>query len=200
MVVSTAPLLEGFVLLAALSLFALVTAYDVTFRIIPNHICLAIAAAGIVRHLCDGQTAYLLVSVGAALMVFLVLSLLCAAGVLGGGDVKLMASTIVLLGAGKSFVFLYYTLLAGGILALVYLSVGMVLRVRHRHSHPKSFHSNGSRSGGPHSGNSGRPSAGPLRLRVVWRAESRRLRRGGPLPYGVAIAVGALAALGLQPM
>lgn len=185
---STAPALEGFVLLAALSLYALVTAYDVTFRIIPNQICLAIVAVGVFRHLCDGQTVQLLASAGSALVFFLVLSLLCAAGLLGGGDVKLMASTIVLVGAGKSFDFLYYTLLAGGILSLVYLSVGMVLRVRHRHSHPKAPNSNGSHSGGP------------LRLRVVWRAECRRLRRGGPLPYGVAIAVGALSALGLQPM
>jgi Flp pilus assembly protein, protease CpaA len=191
----TAPVLEGFVLLAALSLFALVTAYDVTFRIIPNHICLAILAVGVVRHLCDGQAVYLLVSVGVASVLFLLLSLLCAAGLLGGGDVKLMASAIVLLGAGKSFVFLYYTLLAGGILSLVYLSVGMILRARHRHSHPQDSHSSG-----PHSNSSGRPSVDPLRLRVVWRAECRRLRRGGPLPYGVAIAVGALAALGLQPM
>ena len=195
MVPSTAPALEGFVLLAALSLFSLVTAYDVTFRIIPNQICLAIVAVGIARHLCDGQTVYLLVSLGAASVVFLVLSLLCAAGLLGGGDVKLMASTIVLLGAGKSFIFLYDTLLAGGVLALVYLSVGMVLRARHRHSHPNGCHSKGTPSKGVR-----RPSAGPLRLRVAWRAECRRLRRGGPLPYGVAIAVGALAGLGLQPM
>ena len=85
-----------------------------------------------------------------------------AAGKLGGGDVKLLASAGLWFDFAGALWFLIAVALAGGVLALLVLLI-------------RSFN---------------------------WSEEIRRrvvlLRPGGGIPYGVAIAAGALIAMGLQ--
>ncbi|WP_431858223.1 A24 family peptidase [Azospirillum sp.] len=183
--ISAALLSDGTVLLAIFALYAAAAAYDVTLRVIPDSISMAIVAVAVGRHLYGGQMMELAVAVGASSLCFLALSLLCAARLIGGGDVKLISASVVMVGAINSFHFLYTTLLAGGVLSLGYLAAGCIARARYRRTRPGTF----------------RPApVDPLRLRLMWRAECRRVRRGGPLPYGVAIAFGAIVTLGFQSM
>ena len=148
--------------------------HDIMARTVPNQLVLAIASAGLVAqgavlagsaHLVDG-----LFSAGmallAALLVFVAAALAWRRGWMGGGDVKLLGASALLMPAALVPSLLVATSLAGGVLSLIYLVA------RRRLARP-----------GP-----GR--AASLLARVL-KAERWRLRRGGPLPYAVAIAGGA---------
>jgi prepilin peptidase CpaA len=91
-------------------------------------------------------------------------------GWMGGGDVKLLGAAALRVPPYAVPGMLMATALAGGVLALFYLVA------RRRLARP----------GGP------RPSS--LLLRAL-RAERWRLRRGGPMPYAVAIACGVFFVL-----
>jgi prepilin peptidase CpaA len=87
-------------------------------------------------------------------------------GWLGGGDAKLLVAVGLLVPPARIGVALTMIALVGGVLALPYLAC------RGRLARPARA----------------RPSGLAVR---AWRAERFRLRRGGPLPYAVAIAAGA---------
>jgi prepilin peptidase CpaA len=87
-------------------------------------------------------------------------------GWLGGGDVKLAAALALGLPPLATLDFLNNTVLAGGVLGLCYLVGPRLLR--------------------PHA---------PRHVGRILRIEARRLRRGGPVPYGVAIACGGILTL-----
>lgn len=86
---------------------------------------------------------------------------LFALNLAGGGDAKMLAAAALWLGPQAGFAFLFWTALAGGVLALALV----VLR----------------RAGAPLAARAPRW-AGPM------------LAQGGPVPYGIAIAAGAVAA------
>lgn len=136
---------------------------DLRSRIIPNGVCLALAIAGAVARLTLGPVA-LVVSAGAAALLFLILAVL-PRGVLGGGDIKLLAAAAL----GQSPVDLTrlvaITALAGGMLAVLHLAL-------RRLPCPA------------------RPRAGAPLLRRVYAVERWRILRHAPLPYGIAIACG----------
>jgi prepilin peptidase CpaA len=67
--------------------------------------------------------------------------------------------------------FILASALAGGVLALIYLGLRAVTPVRPNGVRPQRF------------------------LARLIRAERRRVRRGGPLPYASAIALGAICVL-----
>ena len=67
-------------------------------------------------------------TLGLAVATFFVLALLCMAGKLGGGDVKLLAASVLLVGASSFFDFLILTALAGGVLSLVYIAAFLILK------------------------------------------------------------------------
>lgn len=95
----------------------------------------------------------------------------CLAGVLGGGDLKLMAAVGATLGYPLVWSSLYYTCLAGGALALLYLIwSGQLLD-----GIKKLFNMLIGRK----------------------KKESKGLRKETTLPYGIAIAVGTIAAIAL---
>ena len=154
--------------IAAIPLLALVAWRDVVTREIPDIACLAIAALGLAGRATLGWGA-VTASLATATTLFALLVVLHARGVLGGGDVKLASAVAVGLAPLATWDFAVTTALAGGLLALPYLALPRLLKAA-----PMP------------------PARTPCgALRRVAAVEAWRMRRGGPLPYGVAIAAGA---------
>jgi prepilin peptidase CpaA len=169
---------EGFMptILAAAAILLLLAAacYDVATRLIPDRISLGLLCLGIAARLDLGWSA-LAVSLCVALLVAMVLVLLHARGIIGGGDVKLVVALAVGLPPLATIDFLQATLLAGGGLGLVYLLLARLPVPR-----PTPLQ------------------AGAAMPRRLLAMECRRIRRRGPLPYAVAIALGGGTVLGLS--
>ena len=104
--------------------------------------------------------------------VFVVAALMWRRGWMGGGDVKLHAAAALLVPANLVLDLIMATAISGSVLSLFYLLA------RRRMPRPPP----------------GRP---PSLLRRIVKVERWRLRRGGPLPYAVAIASGACFVLSL---
>ncbi len=153
--------LAGFVALAALGWAAWT---DLATRTIPDWASVALLAAGLAQRLALGLEAAAI----SALAAIAVLALLVAAharGLLGGGDVKLAAAAAAGFPPFGALRFLTAVALAGGVLALLHLALRPLARAW----------TPGKRTGLP--------------ARIA-AAELWRIRRGGSLPYGVAIACG----------
>lgn len=164
---ATLPLACGALLVAA-------AATDFAARIIPNRIPLLLLALGLLLHLAQGSLLPGLATAGA---VFAVLFLLWLAGVMGGGDVKLLAATAFCVAPTTVPALIVRVGLAGGALGLAYLAARRLVPA------PR--------------GPAPRPAAGrrpPLARRVL-RAEAWRIGHRSPLPYGIAIAIGGLLTL-----
>jgi prepilin peptidase CpaA len=138
-------------------------------RTVPNGIALAIAAAGLVTQaaLSLAGAGQLLISLPAALVVFVLAALLWRRGLMGGGDVKLFGASALLVPPMLVPSMIMAITMAGGVLALIYLVARRRLR-RPGHGKPDGL------------------------LARALRVEQWRLRRGGPLPYAVAIACGVV--------
>lgn len=110
----------------ALALFAVSAVSDLRERRIPNLLTLSLALVGLARigwGLAAGAPAPALaadLAVGAA--VFALATVGFGFGLLGGGDVKLMAAGALWLGAGSVLPFLMATALAGGLLAMIFVA------------------------------------------------------------------------------
>jgi prepilin peptidase CpaA len=160
--------IEWFVL-AACPLLLTAAWRDLATRTIPNAISVLLIAAGLFFRGAEGLLA-LAHSGAAALILFAVLLFLFSRGYLGGGDVKIMTALASGLPVRDSYCFVVATALAGGILGLVYIALSRTLPATRRQRR----------------GNA---------LSRVLAVESWRIRRGGPLPYGVAIAAGGVFVL-----
>jgi prepilin peptidase CpaA len=136
--------------------------HDAAFRTVPNTICFAVLCCGLVARFVSGQT---WPAIAAGAVTFIVAALCWRRGWLGGGDVKLLAASTLLVPPTAVPLLIAWVALSGGMLTIPYLLA--------RHRLPLL--------------------AGPQHslLGRIARAESWRLRRGGPLPYAVAIAAGA---------
>lgn len=137
---------------------------DIAVRKIPDSLNAAVAVFGLfwIFILPTDAWAWFIVR---AMLLFICLIPLCGSGFLGGGDVKLMSALALGLSWNEFWDFLWFTAITGGLLGLVYL-VGRK-------------HGNFSFSTPPR-----------RRIGRIWRLERRRIRNGGPLPYGVAISLG----------
>ncbi|MBX6740524.1 MAG: hypothetical protein IRY87_00580, partial [Acetobacteraceae bacterium] len=93
--------------------------------------------------------------------------------------VKLLTALALGLPPIGSFQLLFATALAGGVLAVLYLGL--------RHLLPALGIA------------PARPASGAAALRRIAVAEARRIHRRGPLPYGVAIAIGGALVLLQSP-
>lgn len=116
--------------LAAIAIFVAAAVTDWRSRRIPNELVLALAALGLARIVLTwfetGAVPY-----GDPLVAFAVFAVGALAfhlGVLGGGDVKLMAAGALWTGTALADDFLVITLLAGGVLAFVYIARGRLSR------------------------------------------------------------------------
>ncbi len=116
-------------ILWAISLAALLlsAATDLKQRIIPNELVLVVALSGLLLGVAmrPGQVC---ISLVAAALVFLMLGLLCRYGVLGGGDVKLMAAVTLLVPPSAIGDLLIGIALAGGVLSCFCLSASYFAR------------------------------------------------------------------------
>jgi prepilin peptidase CpaA len=142
---------------------------DLSRRIIPDCACLALGIAGATARLTVSPLA-LAASIGLGLSIFLLLALLHSPGILGGGDIKLLAAATLSLSFPGVVRLLAVTALAGGVLALLHLALRRL----------------------PHPARLPAGSSWPRRLCAV---ERWRIRRGAPLPYGIAIACGGICAV-----
>ena len=156
--------LAGEYSLAILVLLMLAAWRDIATRTIPDAISFMIVVGGTLTRIINGPSA-LALSAGTALALFVVLLLAHARGYIGGGDVKIMTALAVGLSPVDSYRFVVATAVAGGLLAVVYIVL----------SHKT------------------RNMRGTKRTSLLGRiaeVEFWRIRRHGPLPYGVAIAAG----------
>ncbi|MDJ0391282.1 prepilin peptidase [Roseomonas sp. E05] len=157
--------------LAFLPVLAVAAWRDVATRTIPDTASLLLALIGLAWRFWAGPQA-LLVSLLAAALLFILLLFLFARGALGGGDVKLMSALALGMRPAAIWDFLIVTAAAGGVLALAYLVLSRLIPAR-----------------------LARPTAARTVLPRLFRVEAWRIRRRGPLPYGVAIALGGAVVL-----
>lgn len=160
-------LLASGLVLAGVTTLLLAAAHDVVARTVPNRLAAILAVIGVgLRGLAGGLGAALLIGA----VVFCIAALCWRRGWMGGGDVKLLAATAILVPPALTFSFIAAVAMSGGLLALLYL-------LARRHVAPPAAQR-------PHN----------LLARVL-RVERWRVRRGGPLPYACAIAAGGLLVL-----
>lgn len=160
-------LLLSLTLIIGIFLLCIAALHDIAARTVPNRLAAAVAAVGVVAQALQGT---LVIALPTALGVFVLAALLWRRGWMGGGDVKLLGAAALLVPPWGVPAMIVGTALSGGVLALPYLVA--------RHRLPC------------------RPSPKPILLLTrALRVERWRLRRGGPMPYAVAIASGAFIVL-----
>ena len=137
---------------------------DVATRTIPDALSLLLLATGGLARVLEGPWE-LALSAGVALLLFVLLFAAFSRGLIGGGDVKLMTAFAIGVSPLDSYRFVIATAIAGGLLGIAYL---LLSRMPHfmRRIRRTSL------------------------LGRVFTIEAWRIRRHGPLPYGVAIAAG----------
>ena len=155
--------LDATCVLTVLATAALVFAamHDIGFRTIPDWVAVTIAVDGCLLRLLDNR---LLAGVVCGLLIFVLAAICWRRGWLGGGDVKLLGATAILVPPTLVPGYIAAVAFAGGGLALCYLVLERIvppLRPR-------------------------RPASLLWRILVV---ECRRIRRRASLPYATAISV-----------
>jgi prepilin peptidase CpaA len=156
------------VLVLQILLLVYVAAIDIATRLIHNEICVTLLLLGIISQITDPT--HVVESLVAATILFLLLLGMFARGWVGGGDVKLLVALAIGLPLAGVAKLLTFTALAGAVLALIHLMMRLL---------PTP----------------GVAPAGSSLLRRVYTAERWRILRHAPLPYGVAIACGAICVL-----
>lgn len=153
---------EALPLALCASLLLLAAASDVATMTIPNWISIVLAAVfPFAAYLSGVGLGAIGVHLAFGAAVLVICFFLFQAGVMGGGDAKLISAAAVWTGLGAFGAFALWTSLAGGLLALALL----IARTRVQ----------------------------PAETRPAFL--NRLLKPKGGVPYGVAIAIGAIAAL-----
>jgi prepilin peptidase CpaA len=174
------PSIGHFLAGAVLTILCMAAAHDVLARTVPNWMPMTIATLGAAQSAIDGR---LIASLLVGSMVFVLTGLCWKRGWLGGGDVKLLGAAAVAVPPMVVPAFIVTVALAGGVLSLAYLAIGKLMPAAFR------WRPAGHPAGHPATQSIRRPTGLFSR---AWRLERRRLSRGGPLPYAVAIAAGGL--------
>lgn len=146
--------------------------HDIAARTIPNGLCLGVAVLGLAAR---GAAGELVPGLLAASLVFLFAAVAWHFRLMGGGDVKLLGACALLLPPQAAPSLILAVALAGGVLGLLYLGMRPLLPAMAPAARHRSL-----------------PAGLPRR---ALRAEAWRIRRGGSLPYGVAIALGTFVTL-----
>ncbi len=141
--------------------------HDIAFRTIPNWVATALAADGTVLRAVGHS---LPAGLGWGLAVFALAAICWRRGWLGGGDVKLLGATAILVPPTLVPGYIAAVSLAGGGLALAYLMLERIVPAPRLHQ-----------------------SASLLRRILI--VECRRIRRRTSLPYAAAISAAALLML-----
>src|SRR5258708_5369469 len=106
--------------LVLLALLMVAAWRDVATPTIPNAISLLLLAIGGSARILQGPSD-LALSLGSALLLFFLLMLAYARGLIGGGDVKIMTALAVGMSPLDSYRFVVATAIAGGLLGIAYL-------------------------------------------------------------------------------
>jgi prepilin peptidase CpaA len=114
-------ILETVILLLGVALFVVAAYGDVKTLKIPNTLVAAVTALGLLRLIVIGDLSVALYTVGASLLVFIVVFLLFWRGFVGGGDAKLMTATALLVGYHDLFNFLVLMSICGALISLAIL-------------------------------------------------------------------------------
>ena len=163
--------LHAMILLAAATALLFAAVHDLAVRTVPNLVSLIVATAGVALHALDGQLGPALFGGG---LVFAGAWYCWRRGWIGGGDVKLLSACALLVPPASVPELVLSTAIAGAVLALLYLALGVALARRLP------------------GGAAPRPTG---LLGRIWRAERRRIRRRLSLPYACAISAGVLLTL-----
>ncbi len=147
----------------AMTLLLLTAIGDIAKRMVPNTLSLLLALDGVVLQSIHGN---IVASCLASLGVFLAALFCWRAGLMGGGDVKLLAAAALLVPPRLVPGLVLAIAFAGGILGLLYVGLRLVV---------------------------GKPPVRSSRIlfRRLLRIEHYRISRGFSLPYASAIAAGA---------
>jgi prepilin peptidase CpaA len=167
-------------LLFVASIYSMASIYDICYRKIPDILPASISVIGLAMVFANKTILEGVATLGLGAATFIALALLCMAGKLGGGDVKLLAASVLLVGANSFFDLFVLTALSGGVLSLVYFAAFLTLKAL------------------PASPEAGRAASGKTlkaRLHLLWRIERRRILRRSSVPYGVAISGGSILSL-----
>jgi len=157
---------DALILLAAAALL-FAALHDIAFRTIPDWVSAVLATDAVLLRLLDH---HLLVALACGLAVFAPAAFCWHRGWLGGGDVKLLGATAILVPPSLVPGYIAAVAFAGGGLALVYLLLERIVPAP-RPRHPAS---------------------------LLWRiliVECRRIHRRASLPYATAITAAALLTL-----
>ena len=114
--------MQSIVLVVAVGILALIAYGDVRTRRIPNALSLAIATLGMAHLALAHDAAAAGHTLAAASVTFTVTLLLFWRGVIGGGDAKLLAAVVLLIGHQELLGFLFLMSLCGGALAAAILA------------------------------------------------------------------------------
>jgi len=157
----------------AASLLALAgsAAADLRARIIPNKFAVFIAVCGLALSLRPGA-GHAWISLLAAISIFFTLGVFAHYGHIGGGDVKLISASALLVTPDRIPLLLVEIALAGGVLSALYLAMGFLLRRR------PQLYRNAARNGSTSA------------FRTWLRREGSRIARGYPVPYALAVLGG----------
>jgi prepilin peptidase CpaA len=151
-------------LLASIVILLAAALHDIATRTVPNWMAGLLALLGVASQLLHfpQYSGFL-----ASLIVFLATAICWRRGWMGGGDVKLLGATTLVVPAGHVMQFIAAVALTGAALAVIYLAARYVVTIPHTR----------------------RPRH--LIARAI-RVERWRICRCGPLPYALAIATGFL--------
>jgi len=168
-------LLHPILLTAAATALLFAAVHDVAVRTVPNVVSLIVATTGLGSSALAGQLMPALFGGG---LVFAGCWYCWRHGWIGGGDVKLLSACTLLVPPAAVPELVLATAIAGGMLALLYLALGLALKAAFARRLPGSA--------------TPRPTG---LLGRIWRAERRRIRRRLSLPYACAISAGVLLTL-----
>ncbi len=150
------------ILLAAAGLL-FAALHDIAFRTIPDWVSVALAAVGCLLRLLDD---HFLSGLFCGLLIFTLAAFCWRRGWLGGGDVKLLGATAILVPPTLVPGYIAAVAFAGGGLALLYLILERIVPSPRLRRHAS----------------------------LLWRilvVECRRIRRRASLPYATAISAAA---------
>ena len=156
-------LTSGLVLCSA-AMLLIASLHDLVARTVPNWLAAVLAVLGIGLRALSGS---LLAGTCAGVVVFVLAAICWRRGWMGGGDVKLLAASAIVVPPSLVLSFIAAVSMSGGVLAILYLIAGRLV-TRPRAGRPRSL------------------------LARALRVERWRIHRGGPLPYACAIAAGGL--------
>jgi len=111
-------MLQKTIAFASMALLAIAAYSDIKMLRIPNLLVIAIAAIGVARLVLLGDLLSAIYAVGFGLFVFLIGILLFSRGIVGGGDVKLLVATILLIRYRDLFEFFVVMSVVGAILSV----------------------------------------------------------------------------------